>query len=162
MTVSPTMQAYLMATILWLSLVGFAALGGADFGAGVWDLLARTSDAAEEQRGALIRAIGPIWEANELWIIFAITGTWTAFPLVFSTVMTALFVPLTVGLIGLVLRGAAFAYYTHFRHSALGQGTKRALTDGALGLTVTAATLFGRDALQRWRERRAQRNRRRV
>lgn len=103
-----------MAAILWLSILAFAVLGGADFGAGIWDLLAH-GRTGEQQRGALIRAIGPIWEANEIWLIFLVTGTWTAFPLVFSSVMTALFVPLTIGLLGVVMRGAAFAFYTHFR-----------------------------------------------
>lgn len=102
------------AAVLWLAAIAFALLGGADFGAGVWDLLAR-GRTKEEQRGALIRAVGPIWEANEIWLIFLITGAWTAFPLVFSSVMTALFIPLTLGLLGMVMRGAAFAIYSHFR-----------------------------------------------
>lgn len=111
---SPVVQAYVMAFLMWLAIIAFALLGGADFGAGVWDLLAwgRTS---EQQRGALIRAIGPIWEANSIWLIFLVTGTFTGFPIVFSTMMTALFIPLSIGLIGIVMRGAAFAYYTHFR-----------------------------------------------
>lgn len=106
--------ANVMAVILWLSILAFAIFGGADFGAGVWDLLAR-GDSAEQQRGALIRAIGPIWEGNEIWLIFLVTGTWTAFPVVFSTIMTALFIPLSIGLLGIVMRGAAFIFYTHFR-----------------------------------------------
>ncbi|MGH2487653.1 MAG: cytochrome d ubiquinol oxidase subunit II, partial [Ktedonobacterales bacterium] len=92
-----------MAVVLWLAVMAFAVLGGADFGAGVWDLLAR-GRTAEQQRGALIRAIGPIWEANEIWLIFLVTGAFTAFPLVFSSIMTALFVPLALGLLGMVLR----------------------------------------------------------
>lgn len=103
-----------MAVILWLSILAFAIFGGADFGAGVWDLLARGAN-AEQERGALIRAIGPIWEGNEIWLIFLVTGTWTAFPLVFSTIMTALFIPLTIGLLGIVMRGAAFVFYSHFQ-----------------------------------------------
>ena len=110
----PVAPSSVMAGLMWLSLIAFAVLGGADFGAGVWDLLA-SGRSREPQRAALIRAIGPIWEANEIWLIFLITGTWTTFPLVFSTVMTALFIPLTLGLLGIVMRGAAFAYYTHFR-----------------------------------------------
>ncbi len=107
---------YAMAAVLWLALVAFAVFGGADFGAGVWDLAAiGRGGMREEERGALIRAIGPIWEANELWIIFVVTGAWMSFPPVFSAVMSALFIPLTVGLLGIVLRGAAFVYYTHFR-----------------------------------------------
>lgn len=106
--------ANVMAIILWLSILAFAILGGADFGAGIWDLLAR-GETAEQQRSALIRAIGPIWEGNEIWLIYLVTGTWTAFPLVFSTIMTALFIPLTIGLLGIVMRGAAFIFYSHFQ-----------------------------------------------
>jgi cytochrome d ubiquinol oxidase subunit II len=105
---------YFMAIVMWLAIMAFAVLGGADFGAGVWDLVAR-GQTADQQRGALIRAIGPIWEANEIWLIFLVTGTWTAFPLVFSAVMTALFIPLSIALLGVVMRGAAFAFYSHFR-----------------------------------------------
>jgi cytochrome d ubiquinol oxidase subunit II len=94
--------------------MGLAVLGGADFGAGVWEFVAR-GRTADAQRAALIRAIGPIWEANEIWLIFAITGVWTGFPLVFYAVMTVLFVPLTLGLLGIVMRGASFSFYTHIR-----------------------------------------------
>lgn len=103
-----------MAVVLWLAKLSFAVLGGADFGAGVWDLLAG-GETKEEQRGALIRAIGPIWEANEIWLIFLITGAWTGFPLVFGSIMATMFVPLTLGLLGIVMRGAGFAIYSHFR-----------------------------------------------
>lgn len=103
---------FAMAGLLWLSLAAFAILAGADFGAGVWDFFSFGRPAAREQ-GALIRAIGPIWEANEIWLIFLVTGLFTAFPLVFSTLSVALFVPAALALIGIVLRGAAFIYYSH-------------------------------------------------
>lgn len=106
--------AQIMAGLLWLSLIAFAVLGGADFGAGVWDLLAWGRHGGRV-REALIRAIGPVWEANEIWLIFLVTGTFTAFPIVFSGLSIALFIPLVLALIGTVLRGAAFAYYSHFR-----------------------------------------------
>ncbi len=105
---------YAMIDLLWLSLIAFAVLGGADFGAGIWDLLAFGRD-AEQQRSALAKAIGPIWEANEIWLIFLVTGLFTAFPIVFSSLSIALFFPAVVALIGTVMRGAAFAYYSHFR-----------------------------------------------
>jgi cytochrome d ubiquinol oxidase subunit II len=113
----PLTSTYLMAVLLWLSLAAFAVLGGADFGAGFWDLLA-VGRTAEQVRGALIQAIGPIWEANEIWLIFLVTGLFTAFPLVFSTLSIALFVPAVFALIGVVLRGAGFIYYSHFREEA--------------------------------------------
>ena len=113
----PTLASnYAVVALLWLSLIAFAVLGGADFGAGVWDLLAFGS-AAERERGALIRAIGPIWEANEIWLIFLITGLFTAYPIVFSTISIALFFPTALALIGTVMRGASFVYYSHFRSS---------------------------------------------
>lgn len=128
-----------MAVILWLSILAFAIFGGADFGAGIWDLLAR-GQTAEQQRGALIRAIGPIWEGNEIWLIFLVTGTWTAFPLVFSTIMTALFIPLTIGLLGIVMRGAAFIFYSHYT----GSQEKRLAWGRVFSVASTAAPfLFG-------------------
>jgi cytochrome d ubiquinol oxidase subunit II len=110
----PLTPAYIMVALLWLSLAAFAILGGADFGAGVWDLL-EWGSTAERARELLIRAIGPIWEANEIWLIFLITGTFTAFPIVFAALSIALFIPGVLALLGTVLRGAAFAYYSHFR-----------------------------------------------
>ena len=107
-------SAYIMVGLLWLSLIAFAIFGGADFGAGVWDLFA-FGRLAEKERGALIEAIGPIWEANEIWLIFLVVGLFTAFPIVFSSLSIAMFFPAVVALIGTVLRGAAFAYYSHFR-----------------------------------------------
>lgn len=109
---------YAMAALLWLSLIAFAVLGGADFGAGMWDFLS-FGPPAEKERGALIRAIGPIWEANEIWLIFLITGLFTGFPIIFSTLSVSLFFPFALALIGTVMRGAAFAYYSHFRRASL-------------------------------------------
>lgn len=114
----PLSSTYAMAALLWLSLIAFAVLGGADFGAGLWDFFSFGA-ATEKERGALIRAIGPIWEANEIWLIFLITGLFTGFPLIFSTLSVALFIPFALALIGTVMRGAAFAYYSHFRRAAL-------------------------------------------
>jgi len=113
----PLSSTYAMAVLLWLALVAFAVLGGADFGAGLWDLLA-LGRSADQVRGALIEAIGPIWEANEIWLIFLVTGLFTAFPSVFSTLSIALFVPAALALIGVVLRGAGFIYFSHFQREA--------------------------------------------
>lgn len=108
--------AMLMAVLLWFVLIAYAVFGGADFGAGVWDLLA-SGPRKEDERGAFIQAIGPVWEANNIWLILLITGTLTAFPIVFSTLSTALIIPLFLALLGVVLRGAGFAYFSHFRRS---------------------------------------------
>lgn len=111
---TPGFTAYAMGTLLWAALIAFAVLGGADFGAGFWDLLSHGKD-ADKTREAVVRAIGPIWEANAIWVVYFVTGLWTVFPTVFSTLTTVLFIPLAVALLGIVMRGAAFAYFTHFR-----------------------------------------------
>ena len=92
-----------------LSLILYALLGGADFGGGMWDLVA-TGPRATAQRKAIAAAIGPIWEANHVWLILVIVLLFTAFPRGFSAMMTALNIPLTAMLIGIVLRGAAFTF----------------------------------------------------
>jgi len=128
-----------LAIIMWCALIAFAVFGGADFGAGFWDVLAKGED-AERQRVALIRAIGPIWEANEIWLIFLLTGVWTGFPIVFSTLMTALFVPLVLGLLGIVMRGASFAFYTHARLSVrVGRSWGRSFS----GASIITPFFFG-------------------
>ncbi len=104
--------AYAMVAVLWLALIAYAVLGGADFGAGIWDLLAfgRT---AEKQRNLINQALGPIWEANHVWLIFLIVGLYAAFPFAFAKLSIALFLPLTLALLGIVLRGAAFIFRTY-------------------------------------------------
>jgi len=104
--------AYIMLAVLWLSLIAYAVLGGADFGGGIWDFLAFGLQ-AERQRRLVGQAIGPVWEANHVWLIFLIVGLFTAFPPAFAVLSIALFVPLTLALIGIVLRGAAFAFRAH-------------------------------------------------
>lgn len=92
-----------------VALVIYVLSAGADFGAGVWDLLARGSKGAT-QRKAIEHAIAPIWEANHVWMIFIIVVMFTAFPRAFAVVSTAFHIPLTLVLIGIVLRGAAFVF----------------------------------------------------
>ena len=104
--------AYIAAGLAWAALIAYAVLGGADFGGGIWDLLA-VGRTAQRQRAAIARALGPVWEANNVWIIFALVVTWTAFPLVYAAVSTALFIPITFALVGIVLRGAAFGFRAH-------------------------------------------------
>jgi cytochrome bd ubiquinol oxidase subunit II len=91
------------------ALVAYALLGGADYGGGIWDLLA-SGPRKQAQRDLVERAIGPIWEANHVWLILAVVVLFTAFPLAFAAVSTTLFVPLTLLLFGIVLRGAAFTF----------------------------------------------------
>jgi len=103
-----------VAGILWLSLTAYAVLAGADFGGGVWDLFASGPRAAD-QRAAVAEAMGPVWEANHVWLIFMITGLFTAFPVTFGVLGLALYLPFTIATIGIVLRGASFAFRAHGR-----------------------------------------------
>lgn len=91
------------------ALIAYAVLGGADFGAGVWDLLARGTR-GEQQREAIAHGMGPVWEANHVWLIFLIVLLFSCFPPAFSALSVALFVPFHLALVGIVLRGAAFVF----------------------------------------------------
>jgi cytochrome d ubiquinol oxidase subunit II len=104
--------AFIKVAVLWLAMIAYAVLGGADFGAGICDFLA-FGPTAEKQRTFIHRALGPVWEANHVWLIFLIVGVFTAFPLAFAKLSTALFLPFTLILIGIVLRGAAFMFRTY-------------------------------------------------
>ena len=102
----------LMAGIILVSLTFYVLLAGADYGAGVWALLARGSR-APRQRKLIDEAIGPIWEANHVWLILVVTVMFTAFPAAFAAITTRLHIPLTLLLIGVVLRGAGFAFHKY-------------------------------------------------
>ncbi|HEX8737252.1 MAG TPA: cytochrome d ubiquinol oxidase subunit II [Pyrinomonadaceae bacterium] len=102
----------IIAGIMIASLVFYALLGGADYGGGVWDLLA-FGKRAKEQRKLIADAIGPVWEANHVWLILVIVILFTAFPPAFAALATALHIPLTLLLIGIILRGAAFTFRTY-------------------------------------------------
>lgn len=92
-----------------LALIMYALMGGADFGGGMWDLLA-AGPRATRQRDAIAEAIGPIWEANHVWLILVVVLLFTGFPSGFAAMMTALNIPVTAMLIGIVLRGSAFIF----------------------------------------------------
>src|SRR6185436_5424124 len=102
----------LLAGVLMVSLNIYALGAGADFGGGVWDLLA-SGPRQRAQRNAIAHAIGPIWEANHVWLILVIVVLFVAFPVAFAALATALHIPLSVMLIGIVLRGSAFAFRTY-------------------------------------------------
>src|ERR1039457_3035003 len=106
-----------VAIFMLLSLILYALMGGADFGGGMWDLLA-AGPRAVRQRKAIAKAIGPIWEANHVWLILVVVLLFTGFPTGFAGMMTALNIPLTVMLIGIVLRGSAFIFRKYDSKSA--------------------------------------------
>jgi cytochrome d ubiquinol oxidase subunit II len=95
-----------------LALIAYGILGGADFGGGVWDLFAR-GPRRQEQRTAIAHAMGPVWEANHVWLIFVIVVAFTAFPPAFRELSLGLFLPFHLILIGITLRGAAFVFRSH-------------------------------------------------
>src|SRR5207253_55166 len=99
----------IVAIFILASLIIYALMGGADFGGGIWDLLAFGAR-AKRQREAIADAIAPIWEANHVWLILVIVLLFTGFPRGFSTMVTALNIPITVMLLGIVLRGSAFVF----------------------------------------------------
>jgi cytochrome d ubiquinol oxidase subunit II len=99
----------LLALVLAASLCAYALLGGADYGGGLWDLLA-WGPAAPRQRALIAHAIGPVWEANHVWLIVAVVVLFAGFPRAYAVLSTYLHVPLTIALLGIVLRGSAFVF----------------------------------------------------
>lgn len=104
--------AVVLAGVIMLALNAYALLGGADFGGGVWDLLASGPRRAR-QRELIADAIGPIWEANHVWLILAVVLLFTCFPDAFARVATVLHIPLVLLLVGIVLRGSAFTFRSY-------------------------------------------------
>lgn len=102
----------LVAGMLVASLTIYALLGGADYGGGVWDLFAG-GKRAKEQRDLIAHAIGPIWEANHVWLILALVILFVAFPKANAAISTALHIPLTIMLVGIVLRGTTFTFRSY-------------------------------------------------
>ena len=98
--------------LIWLGFIAYVVLGGADFGAGVWDLLA-SGPTARRQHQFISKVLGPVWEANHVWLIFLLVGLMNIFSSAFAIFMSALFVPLMLALLGIVLRGAGFIFRTH-------------------------------------------------
>ncbi|MCM3922686.1 cytochrome d ubiquinol oxidase subunit II [Frankia sp. AiPs1] len=102
-------SADLLLVVMVIGLTAYALLGGADFGGGVWDLLARGRD-ARAQRKLISNAIGPVWEANHVWLVFIVVALFSGFPPAYGVVGSSLEVPLSAALVGIVLRGAAYVY----------------------------------------------------
>jgi cytochrome d ubiquinol oxidase subunit II len=105
--------AVLSAGLILVALITYTVLGGADFGGGIWDLIAR-GPLANRERKAVAAAMGPVWESNHVWLIYVIVLSWTAFPLLYAGVSTALFIPISLALVGIVLRGAAFSFRSNY------------------------------------------------
>ncbi|MEV4369844.1 cytochrome d ubiquinol oxidase subunit II [Nonomuraea sp. NPDC049637] len=100
----------IMLAVLWVGLTAYVLFGGADFGGGVWDLLAGGAERGRRRRDLVEHSIGPVWEANHVWLIFVIVLAWTGVPSVFASVASTLYIPLTLVALGVIGRGAAFAF----------------------------------------------------
>jgi cytochrome d ubiquinol oxidase subunit II len=132
-----------VAGVMLAALVVYTLTGGADFGGGVWDLLA-SGPRAEEQRKLIARTLAPIWEANHVWLILIIVLMFVGFPPVFAAVTTALHVPLSVMLVGIVLRGSAFTFRAYDLKAGAGARRWRRVFEVASLITpVTLGVTLG-------------------
>ncbi|MFN2556954.1 MAG: cytochrome d ubiquinol oxidase subunit II [Nitriliruptorales bacterium] len=135
--------------VMWLGLTAYVLLGGADFGGGFWDFVAGGADRGRAQRDLIAHSIGPIWEANHVWLIFVLVVLWTAFPTAFASVASTLIVPFTLAAFGIIARGAAFAFRKEMPEVGLQRlfgaafATSSILTPFFLG-TVAGAVASGR------------------
>lgn len=129
----------IVGVVMMVALMVYMLTGGADFGGGVWDLLA-FGPRARAQRHVVSEAIGPIWEANHVWLILVVVLLFVCFPTGFAAITTALHIPLTIMLIGVVLRGSAFVFRSYDpRHPDETVGPWRLVF--AIASTVTPVTL---------------------
>jgi cytochrome d ubiquinol oxidase subunit II len=98
------------AVVLFVGVVAYAVLGGADYGAGFWDLTAGGAERGRRPRHLVDEALAPVWEANHVWLIFCLVMLWTGFPQAFAAIMTTLYIPLGLAALGIVVRGSGFAF----------------------------------------------------
>jgi cytochrome d ubiquinol oxidase subunit II len=114
-------------------LVFYLVLGGADFGAGLWQLAAGRGEPAGRIRDHAHHSMGPVWEANHVWLIFVITVLWTAYSQVFASIASTLSVPFFVAAVGIVLRGGAYA---------LRSGTRSGRERGAVETVLSVSSIL--------------------
>ena len=152
-----------VAGVLWAGVTLYAVFGGADFGAGFWTLVARRDERDARARELIDFAIGPVWEANHVWLIFVFVVLWTAFSAAFEAIFSTLFIPLSLAALGIVLRGGGFAFHKVARKAGGRRlavelfGIASLLTPFFMG-TVVGAVASGRvppgnatgDALTSW------------
>jgi cytochrome bd ubiquinol oxidase subunit II len=126
-----------VAAVLWVGVTLYAVFGGADFGSGFWALVAGDGDRGRRARALIDWAIGPVWEANHVWLIFMLVTLWTGFPEAFGAVMSTLFIPLSLAALGIVLRGAGFAF-----HRVAAGGSARRLAEAAFAVSSVLTPFF--------------------
>ena len=125
-----------VAAVLLIGVTAYAVFGGADFGAGFWSLVAR-GEQALRVRSLIDWAIGPVWEANHVWLIFVLVVLWTGFSSAFAAIFSTLFIPLALASLGIVLRGAGFAF-----HEAAGRAGGRHVAQVLFGLSSLLTPFF--------------------
>lgn len=131
------MESELLLGVIAFALTLYGLTGGADFGGGVWEFNTAMT-ASDKERALIYRAIGPVWEANHVWIIFALVGLFTGFPVAFAGICRALWIPLLLALLGIVFRGVGFV----FRSYATGDARAQQVWGTVFALASTAAPFF--------------------
>ncbi len=121
---------------LLLGVVAYALFGGADFGAGFWDLVAGGAERGNAPRTLIEHSLGPVWEANHTWLIYCLVIFWSGFPVPFAAIASTLYLPLGLAVLGIVLRGTGFA----FRKVVV--GTSRRRLNGAAFAVSSVITPF--------------------
>jgi cytochrome d ubiquinol oxidase subunit II len=99
-----------VAVALLIGVLAYSVFGGADFGAGFWDLTAGGAERGRAPRALIDHSLGPVWEANHTWLVYCLVVFWTAFPTAFAAVMSTVYIPLGLAVLGIVLRGSGFAF----------------------------------------------------
>jgi len=127
----------LLLIVMLSALTVYALLGGADFGAGVWEFIT-VLRASDKERQHIYKAIGPVWEANHVWLIFVLVILMNGFPLAFAALSRALWLPLLMALCGIVFRGASFAFRSYGQESY----RERRLWEAVFAIASTATPLF--------------------
>src|SRR4051812_20663771 len=123
--------------VLWIGATMYAVFGGADFGAGFWSLLAGGGERGRRPRELIDWAIGPVWEANHVWLIFLLVVLWTGFSSAFEAIFSTLFIPLSLAALGVVLGGAGFAFHKTARRVG-----GRALSESLFGVASLLTPFF--------------------
>jgi cytochrome bd ubiquinol oxidase subunit II len=126
-----------VAAVLWTGVTAYAVFGGADFGAGFWSLVAGRGDRSRRARELIDWAIGPVWEANHVWLIFVLVVLWTGFSEAFASIFSTLFIPLSLAALGIVLRGSGFAF-----HKVVGGARERRLAEAAFAVSSVVTPFF--------------------
>ncbi|RZJ68658.1 MAG: cytochrome d ubiquinol oxidase subunit II [Flavobacterium sp.] len=128
---------YVVLVFLVVSFFLYVLLGGADFGAGIIELFSST-DNQKPIKKTVYEVMGPVWEANHIWIIIMIVILWIGFPMTYNVVVVYLHIPLTLVLLGITLRGAAFI----FRHYDAIKGESQKLYDGLFRISCLITPIF--------------------